>query len=460
MRFLFQNSTKEQYSSETIDRAVLMERINKVISGESTEIGTNGIQDKELADQMNALIRKLRGNNRENVSRLNDSMEKATNNSIIEEMLETVLAQTAYINDMTISSKDLADSISNIRSTVQNIKKYVEEAVVTSNVSVDDMERSIEVVNQSAKDIGNINSMIKSFQAKTSKIHEIVDIVTKIAKQSNLLALNASIEAARVGEAGKGFAIVAGEVRMMSESTKASADDILRYVKELQSDTQELAVTIGMVSKNLDEGNGIVEESVVNIRSLNGQMATINEEMNSIYNYVDEQDSTTQAFVTSINEIANSYNEMKSQCNQAGAYLFETIRETDKIRGNIIKNSVGLENREYLRSFEVDHMVFSWRLYNAICKFETLSIDNVKDYKNCKLGKWCSNLTDGQVTKQASYRNLLKYHQELHEIATKCVLAIEKDNREQAVSYFEKASEVLQKLIVEIHSVMEFVSNE
>ncbi len=450
-------SKKSTTTVASADRAKLLEEIAKVSSGENNTIEENGFLDVELVQQINAMIYNLRGRGNHDVLRMNDSMEEATNNSIMKEMLETVLGQSNSIDGLRVSSKELGDSISNISNVVEDIKQFIDEAVVTSVDSAKSMTKSIEVVNQSTEEIRTINNMVQSFQSKTMKIHEIIDLVKKVAQQSNLLALNASIEAARAGEAGKGFAVVAGEVKVLSESTTESAADIMRYVKELQVNTEELVATIHKTTQKLEDGNQIVERSVNSIQTLNTQMNTINDEISNIYNFIQNQEETANAFVTSIDTLSDSYDEMQNQCSNAGKYLFELVRGTDKIRGSLVRNAMGLTTKEYLRVFEVDHMVFTWRLYNAISKYETLRMDVISNPKECKFGKWCNNLKDEKILTHPSFLQMKKYHEELHAIAVKCLQEIEHQNRAQAIRYYEEASATLQKLLREMDKVKQIV---
>ncbi len=450
-------SKKSSTEAVSVERAKLLEEMSKVSSGEINIIEESGFHDVEMVQQINAMISSLRSRGNHDVLRMNDSVEEATNNSIMKEMLETVLGQSSSIEGLRNSSKELGDSISNISNVIEDIKHFVDEAVVTSVDSAQNMTKSIEVVNQSTEEIRTINDMVQSFQAKTMKIHEIIDLVKKVAQQSNLLALNASIEAARAGDAGRGFAVVAGEVKVLSESTTQSAVDIMRYVKELQVNTEELVATIHKTTQKLEDGNQIVEHSVHSIQTLNNQMNTINDEISSIYNFIQNQEETASAFVTSIDTLSDSYEEMQGQCNNAGKYLFELVRGTDKIRGSLVRNAMGLTTKEFLRVFEVDHMVFTWRLYNAISKYETLQMDKINDPKDCKLGKWCNSLKDEKILSHPSFIQLKKYHEELHVIAVKCLQEIEHQNRAQAVRYYEEASITLQKLLNEMNKVKQIV---
>ena len=131
--------------------------------------------------------------------------------------------------------------------------------------STENMNESIKVVNESSDKMETINIQVQEFQDKVQKIGEIVDIVKKVASQSNLLALNASIEAARAGEAGKGFAVVADQVRQMSSNTSESAEDIVKYVNELRHDIANLAEFMDAATAKLKEGNDKVESSLTDI---------------------------------------------------------------------------------------------------------------------------------------------------------------------------------------------------
>ena len=124
-----------------------------------------------------------------------------------------------------------------------------------------------------------------------------MDLVKKVANQSNLLALNASIEAARAGEAGKGFAVVADQVRLLSSNTSESAEDIVKYVTELKENIDELALAMDETTVSLAEGNSKVEKSIVSMQQMNNQMISIREGVDSVFNDIDTQTKVTPFFL-------------------------------------------------------------------------------------------------------------------------------------------------------------------
>lgn len=451
-RFL---SSKKKESGYSKKRELLMEQINQIVYKDdvATFVEVKEGMDEELVSLINEMLRKVQSKSNSHVMRLNDMVDNATSNTIISDMLDRVSKQSTSIDVMRASSQELGTSIASISDGLAEIKQFVDNAVSTSNHSVQNMTKSIEVVNQSSQDMKRIDEMIQEFRQKTEKINEIVNLVKEVAEQSNLLALNASIEAARAGAAGSGFAVVAGEVKHLSETTAVSTGDIARYVQELQDSMDILAETIGNTSDKLDEGNQIVETSVSDMQTINGQMVTINSEINNIYTYVQNQNSATDSFVHSIDDMTDSYHILYENCDKAGNFLFDTVRAADKVRGAIARLAVNLDISEWLRIFEVDHIVFTWRLNSAIRGGEKLKREPIASCTTCKLGKWIVGMEDERILKNPAFISLKQNHKELHERALKCFEEIELGNKDKAQLYYEEANHVLQKMIEQMHQL-------
>ena len=257
------------------DLNTLLDVFDKIISGEISHTGESPaditlFENPEVANKFNEVVETYKRFNNNFVMRLNEAMESIGDNSYVKNMMDEVQSQAQAIGAMGESGHNLEESINHINVAMADIKDNTH------------MNESIKVVNESSEKISDINRQVQEFQDKIHKIGEIVDIVKKVASQSNLLALNASIEAARAGEAGKGFAVVADQVRQLSSSTSESADDIVNYVRELNDDIGRLAVSMDDTTVKLSEGNSKVEESLSDIERMNNQMVAINDAVNGI----------------------------------------------------------------------------------------------------------------------------------------------------------------------------------
>lgn len=385
------------------------------------------------------------------VMRLNETMSIIGDNSLMKDTFEQVESQTMSIKHMQNASLNLEDSIDNISSAMGNIRDNTHNIIEVSQNITNDMNDSITAVNQSSKRIEVINNRVQNFKGKIGKIEEIVDLVKKVANQSNLLALNASIEAARAGEAGKGFAVVADQVRLLSSNTAESAEDIVKYVTELKENIDELALAMDETTVSLAEGNSKVEKSIVSMQQMNNQMISIREGVDSVFNDIDTQTKVTRSFSKQIENISQSYNTLSNDCLQTGRRVFKIGRYLDKTRSDLVRGCSKITEQDWVRVFEVDHFVLTWRVYNNIVGFEHLQKKQVDDPGRCKLGKWLKQVSDERLIHSKEYISLSKSHEDLHKYATLSWQANEDGDHSKAISYFDDTYRSYQEFDEALH---------
>lgn len=435
------------------DSTYLMTYMEQVISGDYTPLDTATLDNPALGEKMNALVEHFLVSNNNFVMRLNKSMTVIGDSSRVKDMIEKVNSQTTAINDMQGSSQDLGDSIQNIQNAVFTIQGNSQTVLDTSNNCIADMNNSINIIDEAAKQITAINDQVAIFQEKAQKINEIIDVVKKVAEKSGLLALNASIEAARAGEAGRGFAVVAMEVKELSANTTASAEDVVKYVKELMDGIETLSASIESTTQQLLNGNESVHTSVENMNAMNEQIIGMNDEINHIYEEINTQSALTESFVASIDSIADSYNTLSEECQTTGAHLYKISRDIDKARGDMARFNSKLTTLDWLTIFEIDHLIFTWRVYNNLAGFETLKITQLNNPADCKLGKWMASQTTPQIINSKEFRALKKIHEEVHAHACDSWYANEDGNRQEAVRHFNLAYEAYQKFQVALNDL-------
>lgn len=233
---------------------------------------------------------------------------------------------------------NMINEIQDINSVTEGITNKAED----SNKGMGDLARSLGRLNSSfAEFLKSINSMKNNIK----EVNDITAIINGIAEQTNLLALNAAIEAARAGEAGRGFTVVAEEIRKLAEQSKESSENIYTVIKNVLNETDDIAVKSTSISDDLNDGMTNIEDAIMTfkeiadsvldvspkIENLNEQAREIFDDKNVIINKVDNSTSISQQIAATSEEISASTEELTASSEEvaaAASTLQELTQET------------------------------------------------------------------------------------------------------------------------------------
>ncbi|RRV09342.1 methyl-accepting chemotaxis protein [Pseudomonas sp. v388] len=216
------------------------------------------------------------------------------------EQLSAVTEQTcAGVNDQKVETDQVATAMNQMSATVQEVAHNAQQASQAAT-HADQQARSgdsvvgqaIDQIEQLAREVVNSTHAMNTLKQESGKIVGVLDVIKSVSQQTNLLALNAAIEAARAGEAGRGFAVVADEVRSLAQRTQESTEEIEELIAALQHGTQQVATTLDAsrsltdnsvdLSRRAGDALEQITRTVAAIQDMNRQIATASEQQSVV----------------------------------------------------------------------------------------------------------------------------------------------------------------------------------
>ena len=209
-----------------------------------------------------------------------------------EETRESVTKQRQAIEQMATAMAEMDTTVSSVAESAQEAAQGTHHAAEESASGHEVVGRAMESINGLATEVEKASGVILQLETESRNIGSILDVIRGIAEQTNLLALNAAIEAARAGEQGRGFAVVADEVRTLASRTQESTEEINAMIEKLQQGTREAVAVMtngsDRAGKSVEQTEevrsvlGKITQSVAGVNEMNAQIATAAEEQTAV----------------------------------------------------------------------------------------------------------------------------------------------------------------------------------
>lgn len=259
----------------------------------------------------------------------------------------SVEESSSALEEVTLGINNLAENSSIISETAANTRRFADQGKDFVDKTVQQMKAIHVSVNDS-------NEVIRSLNESSREIGAITASITDIADQTNLLALNAAIEAARAGEHGKGFAVVADEVRKLAEQSQQSTIKISKLIQVIQSEILLTNEKMEQVQLDVKEGLGIVgktEESFKEIMNANENMG---DQISNMAATAEEMSASAQEVTATVQGIANIIRQTSSHTQSVSAATEEQLAQMEEIlasASSLNELATGLE--DIIRTFKV-----------------------------------------------------------------------------------------------------------
>lgn len=263
------------------------------------------------------------------------------------ETLETSLSNShTSIENIAGSTESTAEAIQGqaqicgeIREHAEHAQKLTNEMIISSDKVSDTVDAGVNSMQELGDQADNVSqcsaameTVIEELTKKVGQVEGFVDSIISISSQTNLLALNASIEAARAGEAGRGFSVVAEEIRTLSEDTKNASTNITNIIKELNVDTRHVNESISESVNSVAKQNELIAESKERFAQVESEVKVLSEYINDVKNSMEHTLSSSNTIYDHITQLSASSEEVAAASSEGLDNSNITVGEVAKCK--------------------------------------------------------------------------------------------------------------------------------
>ena len=269
-----------------------------------------------------------------NTADLIDSLHESSN--LVYSSIRDISAKTQETVSNTKKQSQMTEMINNaINETVENAKIMVETANNSAQMMEQSME-SIEDIRKNAEQIGETNSHVavtmEELQKKSKEVQQITEVIFSISNQTNLLALNASIESARAGEAGRGFGVVANQIRTLSEETKQATEQIAGIIQELDQHAQDATDIVSTSIEAMNKQNNMVEAVADNFGTIGDNISVLTQRIEDINSKIHHLQKSNNNIIENIHLLSASSEQISTNAKDVEMHSSNNQMEAEEAK--------------------------------------------------------------------------------------------------------------------------------
>ncbi len=390
-----------------------------------------------------------------------------------QKVAELAESNLAIVEEITANVSDVNKNVSDTSSKMDDLANNSQKLVQKNDESLKQISEISALKEKVVIDMQTMKVQIESLGTLADKVNDILDGVAAIAEQTNLLALNASIEAARAGAAGRGFSVVAEEIRKLADSTKANLNDMSTFVGNIHTAANGSRAGINstldsteLMNQKIDAISATIKENVTTMENTIGAVNSSSEIMAQIKEAVAQVNQAMNVSAQDAQNLNNMTQDIKNNSIESGNEAGQ-ISQIDKELSNMARNMMqalnggahALSNKEIidkLYSAKQAHANWLDNLRKIVSEMKLHPIQT--DSQRCAFGHFYHAITLNHPDIKEKWQAIDPVHEQFHKTGDKVIAAVKGHDSAAAGSAIKEAEQLSQqifKLLDEVIAVLE-----